>query len=128
METRSSSRIEVKLKVVCRIHENFCQQFGLVCGDVFELAAADISEAGIGVISKYFLPKGLILNLEITGIPFNEEVMKIAGEIRYCIFKKNSGYRCGIKFLDIKEEYRKNIAKLVQTFEQRKFPRIRLSD
>lgn len=129
METRSSSRVGVKLKVVCRIHENFRQKFGLTCGDVFELIAVDISEVGIGVISKYFLPKGLILELEIGGISFGiEKIMKIKGEIRYCIYKKNSGYKCGIKFLDILDEYRNNIAKLVSTYERREFPRVKISE
>lgn len=129
METRSSLRIDIKLKVVCRIHENFRQKFGLTCGDVFKLIAVDISESGIGVISEYFLPKGLILELEIEGIPFSiEKSMKIKGEIRYCIYKKNSGYRCGISFLDILDEYRNSIAKLVATYEQRKFPRVKLSE
>ena len=129
IETRSSFRIDIKLKVICRIHENFCQKFGLTCGDVFKLIAVDISASGLGVMSEYFLPKGLILELEIEGMPFSpEKIMKIKGEIRYCVYKKNSGYRCGIIFLDILEEYKNSIAKLVATYEQRKFPRVNLSE
>lgn len=129
METRSASRIGVKLKAVCRVHKNFCQKFGLTCSDVFKLTVVDISEAGIGVISEYFLPKGLILELEIERIFFSsEKIMEIKGEVRYCIYKKNSGYKCGIKFLDIADEYRKDIAKLVATYEQRKFPRVKLAE
>ncbi len=129
METRSSFRINIKLSVVCRIHENFCQKFGLTCGNVFKLSAVDISESGIGVISEYFLPKGLILELEIEGIPFSvEKTMKIKGEVRSCIYKKNCGYKCGINFLDLLDEYRNSIAKLVATYEQRKFPRLKMSE
>jgi len=129
METRAASRIDLKLKVICKIHENFCRKFGLARGDVFELTTVDISESGIGVISEYFLPTGLILELEIEGVPFGaEKIMKIKGEIRYCIYKKNAGYRCGIKFLNILDEYQKNIAKLVSAYEQRKFPRLKLSE
>jgi c-di-GMP-binding flagellar brake protein YcgR len=129
IETRSAIRVDIKLKVICRIHEDFCQKFGLSCGDSFKLIAVDISVAGIGVISKFFLPKGLILELEIEGIPPDlEKIMKIKGEIRYCMNKKNLGYSCGIKFLDLLDEYKNSITEFIATYEQRKFSRLKLSE
>lgn len=127
METRISSRVKAKLKVSCRI--NGRQKFALACGEVFEPAAVDISEVGIGLISKYFLPKGLTVELAIEGIlPDAGKIMKVKGEVRYSIFKKDSGYRCGVKFLDMPDEYRKSIAKLVAAYERREFPRVTISE
>lgn len=129
METRAASRVAIKLKVVCRIEKNFCRKFGLTCGDVFGLTAVDISESGIGVVSEYFLPKGLILELEIEGVPPDiEKIMTIKGEICYCTYKKNSGYKCGVRFIDLLDEYRSGIASVVATYELRKFPRVKLAE
>lgn len=129
METRKAPRIDINFKVLSKPVQELKQKFALVSGNKFEVKAVDISEIGIGLVSEYFLPKGLILELEIDGAPFDlKEVMKIKGEIRYCRYERTVGYRCGVQFLDLSEVYRKAIAEFISTFERRKEPRVKLAD
>lgn len=129
MDTRLATRTNVDLKVVCKIGQKYRQKFCLVCGDSFQANVLDISALGIGLLSKYFSPKGLILEVDIDFAPFGQnEIMKIKGEIRYAQYLKNQGYRIGIKFLDISETNKKLIEKFVASRERRKEPRITLAD
>ena len=129
METRITPRLNISLKVETKISAESGQGFALAGGSSFTVEAVDISELGLGIIFKCFLPKGLILELSINGEPFGlNEVIKIKGEVRHCRFLKDVGYRCGIKFLSISEVYRKAIAKFIEECERRKAPRIKLSD
>lgn len=129
METRKAPRINIDLKVISRIDEDAQQKFGLVCGEIFEVNVVDITESGVGILSKFFLPKGLIVKLEIEGAVFNlKEIMKIKGEIRYCNYIKDLGYRCGVKFLNVPDIYREAISRFISSYERRKAPRIKLAE
>ncbi len=129
METRIALRIDIDLKVVSKIDEGYQQKFGLACGKNFEVKGMDVSELGVGVLSKYFLPKGLIIEAEIDGAFFGlNETMKIKGEVRHCQYIRNLGYKCGLKFLNLPDTYRKAIAQTILTYERRKAPRVRLAD
>ncbi len=117
METRLSSRLHIELKVIShQFDESYEQQFNLAPGTPFEAHVFDISERGAGVLSKYFLPKGLKLGLSIEGKPFElNRNINIKAEVRYCHFIKDCVNKCGIKFLDISEEDKKLIAKFITT-------------
>lgn len=129
METRIALRIDIDLKVVSKIDEDYQQKFGLVCGKTFEVKGMDVSELGVGILSKYFLPKGLIIEAEIDGAFFGlSEIMKIKGEVRHCRYIRNLGYRCGLKFLNLPDTYRKAIVQTILVQERRKAPRVRLAD
>ncbi|MCM8789405.1 MAG: PilZ domain-containing protein [Candidatus Omnitrophica bacterium] len=129
MESRKAPRINIEIKIISKISEEYKQKFSLISGESFEVKAFDISILGIGIISKYFLPQGLILELEIPGEPFGlSGAMYIKGEIRYCIYIKGLGYKCGIKFLEITKEHTRAIGQFISTYERRKEPRLKLSD
>ena len=128
METRQAPRADISLNVVAEIDEDSRQRFAIAAGNRFAVSIVDISTVGLGIISKYFLPKGLFLEFEIGGVPFGlSENMKIKGEIRYSRYVRSSTYRCGVKFLNISDKYRNAIAGFVSTYERRKSPRIELS-
>ncbi|RJP29487.1 MAG: PilZ domain-containing protein [Candidatus Omnitrophota bacterium] len=129
METRITPRVDINITIISTIPADQQQKFALTCGSRFEAHALDISEMGIGIVSKYYLPKKLIIEMEIDGTLFGlKDKMITMGEIRYCAFVRTLGYRCGIKFVDPPEEYRKAIAKFVSLYERRKEPRVRLAD
>lgn len=129
METRRAPRININLKIKSKIPEKYRQKFALTTGASFEVDAVDISMLGIGIFSKYFLPKGLILELEINGEPFElKEEMILTAEVRHCAFIKGQGYRCGVQFLDLSEKYKKVIAEFIATYERRREPRFKLTE
>lgn len=129
METRLTRRLDLSLKVTLSVDEEFKNKFVLADGNSFEATALDISVSGLGIISKYYIPKGLIIVLEIPGNMFElKENVKTKAEIRYCKFIKSCEYRCGIKFLDMNEKYKNAIAKFISLYEKRKEPRLKLSE
>jgi c-di-GMP-binding flagellar brake protein YcgR len=128
MQTRLSHRLKVSLEGVSKIDKRSKKQFALTKGDSFKIDILDISVLGLCMISKYFLPKGLFVDLEIDGTLFGlKETMKIKGEIRYCEYLKYYTYRCGVKFLDMPEKYKKVISRFIAAYERRKNPRLKLS-
>lgn len=129
METRRRPRAIIALKVTLKIDQASKQNFSLAESRDLEVDAVDIGLLGMGVFSKYYLPKGLRLELEIGGEPFGlEKLMKVKGEIRYCIYLRASTYRCGIKFINLLSEYKDKIRKFIDAYERRKAPRVKLSD
>ncbi|MDD5565489.1 MAG: PilZ domain-containing protein [Candidatus Omnitrophica bacterium] len=128
METRLAPRVNIDLRVVCSTEELHQQKFCLAGGNKFEVKLLDISVLGIGFLTKYFLPKGLIIDTEMDGACFGlQEVMTIKGEIRHCNYIRGMGYRCGIKFLNISNKYKDAIIQFIAANERRKEPRIKLS-
>lgn len=129
METRLTPRVQLELKIIVQIDEETQQKFHLAKGNTFGVDILDISIGGIGVFSKYFLPKGLLLEVQIEGKPFGlDEPMKIKSRVCYCNYIKSSRYRCGIMFIDIPDDYKNNIAVFIRTYERRKEPRVKLSE
>ena len=127
METRSDKRDKISLKVNCQICEESGQSLKLACGNKFETNAVDISRSGIGLISKYLLPKGAILELEIDGKLFDlNEAMKIKSEIVHYKFIKDIGYQCGLRFIEISDTYQKAIEKFIAKNERRQSQRLDL--
>jgi len=89
--------------------------FSLSIGNIFEVNLISISILGVSMYSKYYLPKGLQVALEIDGKPFGlEGTMNLKGEIRYCKQVSYSKYNCGVKFLNISNKYKKRIADFVE--------------
>jgi c-di-GMP-binding flagellar brake protein YcgR len=129
MDTRIAPRINITFKVITKVAEEAKQKFKLAAGKEFEIQAVDINKGGIGFNSKFFLPQGLIIELDIEGKPFGlGENMKLKGEVRYCKFSRASGYKCGVKFMDLPENYQKAVADFISAYEKREHPRLKLSD
>ncbi len=58
METWQGPRVAVSLRVISTIDKSMKDSVALANGNRFESRAYDISVGGIGLLVKYFLPKG----------------------------------------------------------------------
>ena len=66
------------------------------------------------IVKNYFLPRGLKIDIEISGSVFGlKNTIKIKGEISHCNYIKFHTYKCGIKFLELSKKNRKLIADFV---------------
>lgn len=128
MNTRVGPRVEVSLRVISTIDESMKDSISLAGGNRFEARAYDISVGGIGLVTKYFLPKGLLLELEIEGAPFKlKERITAKGEVTHCKNVQAHKYKSGIRFTEMADKYIKVIAEFVASYEKRKDPRVNLS-
>jgi len=117
----------MSLSVISSIDKDKEQHINLVKGDCFEGKACDISAAGVGVHVKYFLPKGLVIKMELEGKPFGlNKKIKVKGAVRHCVYIKIHTYKCGIEFLDLPADCKKAITQFILTYEKRKKPRLNL--
>ena len=114
METRLWPRVSVDMKISSRITRSDGQSIALAEGDQFEAKSYDISIAGIGIFIKVFLPKGLLIEMDLDGAPFGlTESIKTRGEVRHCNSIGTRKYRCGLRFLNLLPEHKKAIAQLI---------------
>lgn len=128
MNTRQGPRVEVSLRVISTIDESMKDSVSLANGNRFEARAYDISVGGMGLFTKYFLPKGLLLELEIEGAPFGlKERIVAKGEVTHCKNFQVHKYKCGIRFTEMADKYIKTISQFVSSYEKRKNPRVELS-
>jgi PilZ domain-containing protein len=128
MDTRFTNRVNLDLKVFVTIEDDEEQQVALVGGNKIEADVFDISVSGICLGIKHFIPKRLMVSVEIDGTPFGlDDVVKVKGEICYCNYMQSSLYKCGIRFIDMPEILLKAISNLVSMNERRRDPRIELT-
>ncbi len=115
METRFFPRIEVQFKLSVMLDESPGQIITLDSGKYFEAAATDISEGGLGlVVKKYYLPKGARIELTMDGTPLDlKKEMRFKAEVRFCNNIKFNMYKCGVKFINMSEEYKEAIKKFI---------------
>ncbi len=115
METRFFPRVEVQFKLSVMLDESPEQVIALDGGKYFEVEATNISQGGLGlIIKKYYLPKGTCIELTMDGTPLDiKKEMKFKAEVRYCNNIKFNIYRCGVKFIDMPEEYKSAVKKFV---------------
>ncbi len=128
MNTRHGPRVEVSLRVISTIDKSMKDSVSLANGNRFEARAYDISVGGIGLLTKYFLPNGLLLELEIEGAPFGlKERITAKGEVVHCKDVQAHKYKCGIGFTEMIDKYIKAIEQFVSNYERRREPRVNLS-
>ena len=128
MRSRLSLRVKTKLKVTSRISDEFKDNFGFANSDSFSIDVIDISTLGMGVYVDHFLPKGLIILLDIKGKPFGlKKDMSIKAEVRHCEYSKPFVYKCGVKFIDIPSTQIKSINKFIKKYDNREHQRLTLS-
>jgi len=128
METRNALRIPVDLEVLWKVEKKNNQVFSLATKDLHKNKAVDISALGMGIITKYFLPHGLIIKIALKGHIFGiDRFIRLKGEIRYCNYIKQGNYKCGIKFINPPESYISKFNDFIVTYNKRKDPRIFLS-
>lgn len=129
MDTRLVPRIVVQMKLLIRVEEKPGQIVALGNGKFFDAVAMDISEGGLCLIVKYYLPKGTSVEISMPGDPFDrKEEVKFLGEIRYCKNHKDNTYKCGIKIDKISRESAAAINAFIAKYDKRQKPRLRLPD
>ncbi len=127
MDTRLVPRITIQLKSSINIENKPDQNIRLTEGSHFDAAAFDISSHGLGLIMKYFLPKGTSIEIVIEGAPFGlKEDMKIKGEIKYCNSIAGHQHKCGVEFISLPEECQKAIDAFIAKNDRRQNPRLNL--
>lgn len=115
IETRLAKRARIDLKIATRIDKEMAKNFSLSIGGLFDIDLVSISILGVSGFSKYYLPKGLQVELEMDGKPFGlEGMMNLKGEVRYCKQTSFSKYNCGIKFINLPNKIKKKISEFVE--------------
>lgn len=124
METRSSHRTKFKMTVHCKIADIPGQQVALAGGNRFEVDAFDISKTGLGVFSNVYLPKGVIVELDLKSGAFKlHKEMKLEGEVMYCRSIGANKYKCGFHFKGVNNIHKRAILRFLSMYERRKSPR-----
>ena len=128
MKSRLAPRVKTKLKVTSRISDEFKDNFGFTHSDSFDVDVIDISTLGMGIYVDHFLPKGLIVSLDIKGKLLGlKKDISIKAEIRYCAYLKPFVYKCGIRFIDIPSTQIKSINKFIKKYDKREHQRLTFS-
>lgn len=129
MDTRFTRRVNLSLKILLEIKDDEEQRIALVGGNKLEADVFDISVSGIGLGIRHFIPKGLMVSMEIDGTPFEiNEVMRVKGEICYCNYVQASLYKCGIRFIEMPEQYVTAVIDFVSKYERREDSRVELAE
>ena len=106
MENRVFPRSRLDQKIFVEVDKDPNQSYHTRDGNLFDTDSADISESGVSLKSRYYLPKGLRLDVKMQGADFGlSEIINLDGEIRYCKQEGTHEYRCGLKFLDPSQRY-----------------------
>ena len=128
-DTRGSQRIPTAVEVNYQIHESMRESIPF--GDKkFTSHITDLSAAGCAILSYSFIPKNVLLNMEIDGSRFYQNagtrVMKITGRVCSSRNISKDSYRLGIAFEKISPEDKQAIKAYVESSDRRKEKRISL--
>jgi len=116
MDTRRFPRTKCDFKATLRIFKSGEAGFSIIACDNFDILVAEISEGGLLFLTPYFLPKGIIVELETTKESFLfPEKRFLKGRVVHSKPQKPSGYRCGLEFVDLPEDIRGKIADYVKS-------------
>ncbi len=107
METRKTPRSVTMLKAKLKVDSSVKQYFNIAKSSI-EVQIIDIGAGGAGLLSKYFIPKGVNILLEFM---ISGQFFKIKGEVRSVSLKGKGLTRLGIKFRDIDEKDKQEIEK-----------------
>lgn len=114
METRLKYRIKLILRIISEIGRHFKRKVMLVKGSRFEATTYDITVEGMGILIRYYLPRGVVIELAMKGGPFGvKKATTLKGEVRYCNFISYHSYKCGVRFVDLSARQRRAIARFI---------------
>jgi c-di-GMP-binding flagellar brake protein YcgR len=103
------------LRVKLKIDSSSKTYIGIITKEI-ETKALDISVSGIGLLSRFFLPKATVVCLELK---IKNKIIKIRGEIRSAISITKNLTRLGIKFIDLDNSKLKIIERFIKENEKR---------
>lgn len=129
-DRRRYKRLALNLSVVIRLGGPIEQRVVLEEEEI-EVSAIDVSEGGLGIISKYLIPKHSLLHIimDFTAIDLQGGVifhkpLDVEGEVRSVVDWEGDQYRLGIKFTKITNEDKTAIKAFVRNFMHYKPPKI----
>ncbi len=126
-ETRSSERIPTTVNVQYEVHESMKNSFPFAARKLTS-TLTDISATGCSITTNVFIPKNVLLNLEIDGAIFYPEdpkrVIQATGRVCNSRNISKDTYRLGIFFEKILKEEKDAIKHFVDGFDRRKEKRV----
>ena len=129
MVTRNTLRIPVDLEIFWKAEKKKDQVFSLSTKDMHKDKATDISGGGMGIIIKYFLPRGFRIKIALAGGIFGlTRFIRFKGVVCYCNYINHGNYKCGIKFIDPPAIHTLKFNEFKSSYEKRQTPRVTLSE
>ena len=122
METRKAPRLPISSTTKLKVDPSVKGHFGIAKKDI-KVQIIDISVRGIGVLSKYFIPKGVIIDLEFM---ISGGLITVRGEVKSAISGGKGLTRLGVKFIDIDKKQHQTIARFIKENERRTQPRLNI--
>jgi len=127
-ETRQGQRLQIKGTVWIKINTSMGDAVQLE-KEAVEVAMVDISVHGVGLLSKTFLPKGTVVDLEFPGSALSvpkaahpPDVLRITAKV---IYARPQGELCrmGLIITEMDDEARRIIRDFASSRELRRTPR-----
>jgi len=148
MESRLAYRYKKKLGIDIQVNKKFQAAMPALQDRILKAEIYDISVNGIGMLSDYYFPSGIILNIILGKKHFGwKKDLRLKGILRYSksvlFFDhekspnknnqarkqiKRSAYHCGVKFLDITPGQKKLIKDFIAESERRKRARLKIAE
>jgi len=114
MDTRKTPRVAAAFEAKLKVDLSVKQYFNIAKSSI-EVQIIDIGTGGAGLLSKYFIPKGVNILLEFM---ISGKLIEVKGEVRSVSLKGKGLTRLGIKITDIDEKDKQVIEEFAK--EQRK--------
>ena len=118
-----SKNIKNKISVKIEVDFSLLKQLNLEKKS-FVVEEIDISISGMGVFSKYFVPKGTVVALKLK---INNKSMNLKSEICTSVSGESGLNRLGIRFIDLKEKDLEILEEYIGEIDKRNAPRFVLS-
>jgi c-di-GMP-binding flagellar brake protein YcgR len=120
MDTRQAPRHKITLAAKIRVNEVSAKQLTLR-KDVIDVQVIDLSVLGIGMVSQSFIPKGMIIDIELL---VNSNMLNLKGEVRSAISAGKGLTRLGVQFIELKDKDSQVLKDFIHTYERRAEPRL----
>lgn len=126
-ETRSSERIPTAVKITYDVHESMRGSFPFSAQKLTS-NVVDISATGCAMLTNVYIPKNVLLNLEIEGALFfpddPQRIIKATGRVCNSRNISKDAYRLGVFFEQITKEDKDAIKHFVDGYDRRKEKRV----
>lgn len=128
-ETRGSERVPTAIQVTYQVHESMKSSLPFEQGRTTS-HIMDLSATGCAILSNGFLPKNVLLDMEIDGAGFfpgqDPSSIKIVGRVCNCRNISKDTYRVGVNFEKIAPRDAKAIKDFIDKNDRRKEKRLQL--
>ena len=123
METRRAKRFKASFKVKLKV-DTYLTEYFRFQKESIEVEVLDIGFLGVGILSRYFIPRGAIVDLQFN---IDNKTFDVKCQIKSAISGGKGLTRMGIKFLDLDKSELEKIKKIIENNERRKQPRLELT-